>query len=295
MAYLKSPLQQSVVISDIYTFYYHELSKTFSFPGESHNFWEMLYVDAGRIEIFAYDTSFIMNQGDFLLLKPDVFHMSRTADQLAPNSVNISFECDSEAIKLFENRVISLNDQERNLLAEIVKEGFSTFQPRIDTCPESQSGVLRRIDAPFGSEQMIKTGLERLLIQLVRRIANPQNNKLSFPSKEHKENDLIEQIKTFMKENINLSFSLDQLCSSVNIGKSQIKDIFLRRTGIGLQQYYLELKIIEAKSLIREEQYNFTEIAEKLGYGSVHYFSRRFKQETGMTPSEYAKSIKSRF
>ncbi|MBP1992749.1 AraC family transcriptional regulator [Paenibacillus eucommiae] len=294
MAYQKSPLQEALIISNLYTFYYHELSKTFSFPGESHNFWEMLYVDMGRVEVFAYDTYFTMNQGEFLLFKPDMFHTSRTADQMAPNMINISFECLSEAMNVFENRVISLNDQERNILTEVMKEGFSAFQTHTETRPESLNGVLRKADAPFGAEQMIKISLEKLFIQLIRRLAVAQTPKLSFPSREHKEDELIVQIKTFMKEHINLPFSLESLCSHVNLGKSQIKDIFLRRTGTGLQQHYLQLKVDAVKSLIREEKLNFSEIAEKLGYSSVHYFSRRFKLETGMTPSEYAKSVKAR-
>ena len=52
------------------------------------------------------------------------------------------------------------------------------------------------------------------------------------------------------------------------------------------------MKIDMAKQLIRTEQMNFTQISEKLGYSSIHYFSRQFKKLTGMTPSEYASSIK---
>ena len=44
--------------------------------------------------------------------------------------------------------------------------------------------------------------------------------------------------------------------------------------------------------MIREDQYNFTQIADAIGFSSVHYFSRQFKKITGMTPSEYASSIK---
>ena len=46
--------------------------------------------------------------------------------------------------------------------------------------------------------------------------------------------------------------------------------------------------------MIRNEQLNFTQISEKLGYTSIHYFSRQFKKLTNMTPSEYASSIKAR-
>ena len=52
------------------------------------------------------------------------------------------------------------------------------------------------------------------------------------------------------------------------------------------------MKVEAAKQMIRDEQMNFTQISESLGYSSIHYFSRQFKKMTGMTPSEYASSIR---
>ena len=57
-------------------------------------------------------------------------------------------------------------------------------------------------------------------------------------------------------------------------------------------QYCQRLKIDAAKRLIRQKRMNFTEIAESLGYSSIHYFSRHFKKQTGMTPTQYADSVK---
>ena len=53
-----------------------------------------------------------------------------------------------------------------------------------------------------------------------------------------------------------------------------------------------QLAIDRAKELIRGRRMNFTQIADHLGYSSVHYFSRQFKRITDMTPSEYTASIK---
>jgi YesN/AraC family two-component response regulator len=64
------------------------------------------------------------------------------------------------------------------------------------------------------------------------------------------------------------------------------------RTGV--KEYFNKLKIDQAKSLIREEQHNFTEIAELLGYSSVHYFSKQFKSLTDMAPTEYARSVQAK-
>ena len=45
--------------------------------------------------------------------------------------------------------------------------------------------------------------------------------------------------------------------------------------------------------MIREGKLNFTAIAEELNYSTVHHFSRQFKEKFGITPTEYAKSIRS--
>ncbi|HHW00172.1 MAG TPA: helix-turn-helix domain-containing protein [Clostridiaceae bacterium] len=57
-------------------------------------------------------------------------------------------------------------------------------------------------------------------------------------------------------------------------------------------EFYRNLIIEKAKKMIREGYHNFTEISDILGYTSIHYFSRAFKKATGMTPSEYAISVK---
>ena len=61
---------------------------------------------------------------------------------------------------------------------------------------------------------------------------------------------------------------------------------------MGIIEYFTLLKINGAKEMIRTGHLNFTQISEQLGYSSIHYFSRQFKKSTGMTPSEYALSIK---
>ena len=51
--YIKHKIANIVSINKIVTIHYHELDRNFFFEGESHNFWEMVYVDAGEVEIIA--------------------------------------------------------------------------------------------------------------------------------------------------------------------------------------------------------------------------------------------------
>ena len=76
------------------------------------------------------------------------------------------------------------------------------------------------------------------------------------------------------------------------IGRSQLQKLFQQKTGLGIIEYFSNMKIETAKEMIRTGHMNFTQISEQLGYTSIHYFSRQFKKITDMTPSEYASSIK---
>ena len=52
------------------------------------------------------------------------------------------------------------------------------------------------------------------------------------------------------------------------------------------------MELAEAKKLLSQNKYTVTEIAFMLNFNSVHYFSRQFKDQTDMSPTEYANSIK---
>lgn len=56
MTYVKTTLQHSIDIDAIITLHYFEYMKNFEFKGESHNFWEFLYVDKGTVAVRADDT-----------------------------------------------------------------------------------------------------------------------------------------------------------------------------------------------------------------------------------------------
>ena len=58
------------------------------------------------------------------------------------------------------------------------------------------------------------------------------------------------------------------------------------------ERYLTALRIGEAKRLIREGNLTFTQIAERLGIESIYYFSNLFKKQTGMSPTEYEKTLK---
>lgn len=293
MKYTPTPFKIDINLKKIVTVHYFEYSKDYVFDGESHDFWEILYVDKGSVNVTAHDRKLTINAGEIVFHKPDEFHDVLANGRVAPNLIVISFVCNSDAMRYFNNRVVKLTDTETDLLAHIISEAKQAFESPFDD-PFSKK-LTRRKDAGFGSEQLIKIYLEQMLINLIRRESKsytpgPVATKLF----KHSDTEIVKSIKQFLYENIYGNISFQEVCRFVSQGNTNVKMIFKKAAGKGVMEYYRDLKIEQAKIMIREEDCNFTQISERLGYSSIHYFSRQFKKATGMTPSEYLASVKAK-
>lgn len=195
------------------------------------------------------------------------------------------------------DRLLRIDETERNLLANIIIEARRCFDCRLDD-PYLQNMPLKTSDV-FGSQQMIKLYLEHFLIHLIRRYSNPIVLHKTLPktdppkaTKSKNDAEVFSRVVDYLESHLTTHVTIDQICKDNLIGRSQLQKIFKEHCNLGIIEYFSMLKINAAKELIRTNRMNFTQIAEHLGYASIHYFSRQFKKVTGMTPSEYASSIK---
>ncbi|MDD4296714.1 MAG: AraC family transcriptional regulator [Ruminiclostridium sp.] len=291
MDYIKTPLKEDLVVRKIVTIHYFEYAKNYVFEGEKHDFWELLYVDKGEVEVMADNLGYKLKQGEMIFHKPNEFHNVWANGVVAPNLIVISFECKSPAISYFDDKIINVGASVSDLLANILREAKNAYSSPLDD--PSLKELEKRPERPIGCEQLIRIYLEQMLIQLIRK-----GNKLSVISKpslsvkNRSDTDLVLRIVSFLEENVHTYLSFDDVCRFSNLSRTNLKVLFKEKTGLGVMEYFKNLKIDEAKIMIREGEYNFTEIAHRLGYSSIHYFSRHFKKATGMTPSEYAYSVK---
>jgi AraC-like DNA-binding protein len=77
------------------------------------------------------------------------------------------------------------------------------------------------------------------------------------------------------------------LCEKFHISKTTLYNISLKSFGISIIQYIEKLQITKAKELLLETESTISEIAYKCGFIDGNYFSKRFKQITGVSPSEF--------
>ena len=251
-------LKEELHIRKIYSIHYFEYMKDYVFDGESHDFWEFVFVDSGNLFVTAGDQEVLLASNEMIFHKPNEFHALRGDGETSPNLVVVSFECTNPCMKFFENRRVSLNQNERFYLGQIIAETRKTFYTPLNNpniCLLERNSV-----HDFGSEQIIFLSLEMLLINLQRNLS------------EH--------------------LTVIQICKENSVGRSQLQKMFHEKTGCGVIDYFCRLKIETAQKMIRQKRFNYTQISDMLGYSSYQYFSLQFKKFTRMTPSEYASSVK---
>lgn len=294
MSYKSIYLRDTLSIHEIYSIHYFEYMCDFTFPGESHDFWEFLCVDKGEVNVLAGEKFHVLKKGDIIFHKPNEFHDVNSNGLIAPNLVVMSFSCNSPVMAFFEEKVLQISEPERLLLAQIIQEAKYVFAGRMDD-PYQEELILSE-NPRFAGEQLIRLYLEQLLIQLIRRYMirpdQPINPTIMKSIKQKADGELFSQIQEYMESHICETLTIEQLCRSNSVGRSQLQKLFRTRSGYGAIEYFSRMKVDLAKQMIRENHYNFTQIADALGFSSIHYFSRQFKRITGMTPSEYASSIK---
>lgn len=103
---------------------------------------------------------------------------------------------------------------------------------------------------------------------------------------------MMAKVKKYLEHSyMNYDLSLDSVSSLLNISPSYLSCIFKRCTGINFLDYITNLRINAAKDQLANPFKSASEIAAMVGYDSSSYFTRAFKKNTGLTPTEYRKQV----
>lgn len=98
---------------------------------------------------------------------------------------------------------------------------------------------------------------------------------------------IIEGARFKIREQVDQALDMKELAHNYNIGYSYFRKMFKSYTGMSPHKYHLELKVMRAKELLLVTDKSVKEISYELGFQSIHYFSRLFKNKVGKSPSEF--------
>lgn len=146
--------------------------------------------------------------------------------------------------------------------------------------------VSERIDNH--SQKVISSSLE-LLLDLSKRYYERQ-----FNTRSAKHSDVVTRFHALLKEYYEKGMfrekgvpSIEYFSGSVSLSANYLSDLLKKETGLGAREQISNFIVEKAKTLLLSESDSVSGVAYSLGFNYPHYFSRMFKNKTGMTPQEY--------
>ena len=264
-------LDRKLRVEGVHTFFYQEKEQGFLFSGEAHPILELTYVDQGSMHSVVEGQDILLKQGDLVIYGPNQWHMQFAEFGVAPRFVTISFDISNGDLTPLLNRKFTAPQHTVTLLQQMLQE-----QEKMDAF----------------SSNIILARLELLLLLLLREDKEPRAGKLQTSNAVHSENEIICQAQQYISTHIREKLSVPLVARQVDVSPSYLTALFHKNLQISPGEYIRRTKLQESKQMIRENNLNFTEIAAELQYSTVHHFSRQFKEKFGITPTEYAKSVR---
>lgn len=263
-------MKRSIRVDNLHSFTYHETEPGFVFPGMSHTSPELLYVDQGSLHSVAEGRDMILSQGDLVLYDAGQWHMQYADMGASARFLRLIFDVEGADLSVLLGRKFTASQNVVFLLRQMLQE-----QELIDDySPDFLLGLV-----------------ELVLLSLLRQ-SDCQNHRAKPTYALHSENEVIRRAQQFVTAHICEKLSVPLVARNVDVSPSYLTALFQKHLSISPGEYIRRVKLQESKQLIRQGNLNFTEIAAALNYSTVHHFSRQFKEKFGITPTEYAKSVK---
>ena len=273
MKWVASRIEEAVKINEMYTFFRTHYDNTFKFPGETHDFWECVYLLDGEISVSADERVYDLKKGQMIFHKPLELHKFHVTDKNGAELIIFSFSAEGSLLAFFRDKVFSLNLIQENIMREL-----TAYAEAHADGSATERMFLSAFESVNGYSQTVALFLHRLFLSLA------ESNTVLESSSEH-ESKVFSRAVSFMMEKLDEKPTVEEIATRANVSVSSLKRIFIRLAGMGIHKYFLKLKLKRGAELLLDGL-SVTEVAESLGFSSQGYFTKTFKRETGVLPSE---------
>lgn len=228
----------------------------------SHTFFHYLFGVSGHVQILTSGEDVTVPPGALAMLPPGVIHSIHSLDHSC--SLNIKFSCEgplAEDVARLPLLLPRVGDYQQALLKNLMEEV-----------------VLQQA----GSADLVSLWIYELLIRLCRMETG--GALPSLPTDSMRKRRLQKALDLIA---VQPELSVKELAAACGYHENYFSAVFKADLGCPPRRYINLQRINRAKELLLFSDINVTEVAETLGFSSIHYFSRLFRQVTGLTPTEY--------
>ena len=261
----------------MYSLFRRHYDCQYSFAGETHNFWECLYVIKGEVCVSADERIYYLKDGNIIFHKPMELHKFTVESSDGAELLIMSFAAEGNLTDWLKDKVFLLSEKQKSILSSLL----SFIQEHADTM--SSEDFISHYLKPFLHNPNYSQLITVYLYQLFLSLDNEGciSNASAAP-------DAITFRKAVNYLNSNLAGqpTVEETARFCNVSLAGLKRIFKKYAGIGVHQYLLKLKIKAATDLLKSGE-SVSTAAQRTGFESPGYFSKVYKRETGINPSVY--------
>lgn len=266
----------------------------FHFPERVIFDYELLYVKAGEIKVTVEDREYHGIPGDIFLFKPmqpHAIYLLGNKDLHQPHiHFDLYYQPDSPSVKVSYKPLKAMTKQEMQMFRKDVT--MLMENPLPNHIRLNKPMIIEKLlyDIIFEMERKFpyyETSVKGLFIQLwiqLLRENHWQNNAHLLSKWEQ-----LDRIKNYISHNMEHEITLDELSEFANLSKYYLCRLFKKAFGMTPIQYHMTVRMEQGKQMIQFTNLPLSQIADKLGFQSIHAFSRAFRNLEGVSPSFYRK------
>lgn len=259
-------------INDIYSVSETFLTSNQSLDREREGYFELYITTQGDITYHVGTNSIKTHPNQALLFYPN--QSGRIENNIKETSKYISISFNMEGLEhQLSQLAIILNNYDLQLFKDMI----------------NLSQQINHHKEPYDGDKF-RTLLNSLLLRILRQEADNQLN-FSNSMKSNYETELFQKMVTYLNEDIESRNEVQMLVDKFNLSRSTIQNLFTKFANCSPKTYINQVRLNKSKELMKDSTLSISQIAERLGYGSIQYFSRAFSREFGISPSNYAKRI----
>ena len=260
-------------IDSLYSCFKKDFDSTYSFEGESHDFWECVVCVKGNIQITFDERVITIYPGQIVFHKPMQFHKLAGDGENDFTAFIFSFGAHGSSMNFFEDKCFVITNNIREHLRLLEKESYNVFNKHL----------LRAKPYDQYSPHIMKSEIEIILSLIMRESKKIHHLKATRTSSAYK------YIVQYMKKNVEENLDLKTIAYDNKFSESNLKKIFKEHSNESVMAYFNRLKIERACELIAMGK-RISDISDTLGYSSPNYFAVAFKKIMGVSPSEYKRN-----
>lgn len=250
-----------------------------------HSSYELHFIPFGKGTLVSGGRSYAIDPGTFYLTGPQVYHeqISEPADPMAECCIN--FE-----VSVCRNTRREADDFLQDEIDEIARTLFETkfwFGRDEHGSIDVFQKIMDELDGRLvGYYLNIRNYVSQIIINAVRCCNNQKKALYDLPSKTlyDKRMHILDRL---LDCGYHKDLSLDQLADEMKVSRRQLNRIIKRHYATTFKRRVTDLKLERAKEMLLGTEMSIEKIAEEAGYASTSYFCKRFKERTGITPTQF--------